>query len=257
MGVQCKVCGHESRSFDHALLMNKYQVEYFECPNCGFIQTETPYWLEEAYSSAITNSDIGLIQRNIFLANQVNTILKVIGGGSSFLDYGGGYGMFCRMMRDKGWDFEWYDEYCENLFAQHHEMSRTHYDIITSFEMLEHLPHPIETLDKLFSFGDVLICTTELIPDNKPKTKDWWYYGTDHGQHVSFYTRDSLEYIAERYGKAFFSGHGVHIFSDKPVDAKKLDFVFKYPRMALRLYKLYDRPSLLSKDYFELTGKRL
>lgn len=65
-----------------------------------------------------------------------------------------------------------------------------------------------------------------------------------------------LIYVADKYGKYFFSGHGVHIFSEKPVNTKKLDFVFKYPRMALRLYKLYDRPSLLSKDYYELTGIR-
>ena len=59
--MKCKICGSEASSFDSARILRKYDVDYFECPYCGFIQTEEPYWLTEAYSSAITSSDIGLV----------------------------------------------------------------------------------------------------------------------------------------------------------------------------------------------------
>ena len=66
--MKCKICSSESKYFAAAKLLNKYDVKYFECSNCGFIQTETPYWLKDAYSEGITSSDIGLASRNIQIA---------------------------------------------------------------------------------------------------------------------------------------------------------------------------------------------
>jgi hypothetical protein len=46
-------------AFRHTVL-RKYDVQYFQCGGCGFLQTETPYWLDEAYSSAIVTADTGI-----------------------------------------------------------------------------------------------------------------------------------------------------------------------------------------------------
>ena len=43
--------------------MDKYDVKYFLCGNCGFVFTEEPYWLNEAYKSAINISDTGIVTR--------------------------------------------------------------------------------------------------------------------------------------------------------------------------------------------------
>jgi glycosyltransferase involved in cell wall biosynthesis/acetyltransferase-like isoleucine patch superfamily enzyme/predicted O-methyltransferase YrrM len=43
MKTQCKVCNSESHLFSQATLLNKYEVNYFQCSNCGFVQTEHPY----------------------------------------------------------------------------------------------------------------------------------------------------------------------------------------------------------------------
>lgn len=256
--MNCKICHKESNLFDHGFILNKYNINYYRCPHCGFIQTEDAYWLDEAYSSAIANTDIGLIQRNIDLSQKVNYILKLMREPTHLLDYGAGYGMFVRMMRDKGWNFEWYDEYCENLFAQHHEMSREQYDIVTSFEMLEHLPSPLETLDKIFKLTGTFICTTELTTMNPPKIKDWWYYAPETGQHVAFYTKKSLQEIANLFKKNLYAKHGIIIFSDGEIPTKKINLTYNHPQIAKRLFGLrHDRPSLLSTDYFQLTGKRI
>lgn len=64
-GMKCKIWGSESSLFDTATVLRKYKVKFFKCSKCGFIQREDPYWLSEAYTSAITSTDIGLVWRNI------------------------------------------------------------------------------------------------------------------------------------------------------------------------------------------------
>lgn len=255
--MRCKICGSETALFDSARILNKYNIEYFECPHCGFIQTEDPYWLDEAYSSAITSSDIGLIQRNIIVSRKLDFFIRLhLHRARTFLDYGGGYGMLVRMMRDKGYDFEWYDEHCENLFAQTHEKNKQKYDVITSFEMLEHLINPVETLNKLFSMGDTLIFSTSLVPESKPKVQDWWYYGVEHGQHISFYTKKSMELIANQFGVKYFSLAGLHVFSSVLKDVHPLLMkLIKVPYS--EFFVGHKRPSLLSVDFGKLSNREL
>lgn len=253
----CKICNSETALFDQAVILGKHVARYYRCLHCGFIQTEEPFWLQEAYSSAITDSDIGLIARNIHLSTVVNAVLKILNPQGPLLDYGGGYGMFVRMMRDKGWDFDWYDEYCDNLFAKGHEMRQQHYEVVTSFELLEHLSNPLEVFEKLFSLSDTLICTTELLPQPIPRVKDWWYYATETGQHIAFYTRDSLQVVSNKFGRNLYAKHGVIIFSDKEIPVKKINFSFNYPRVAQRMLDMREKKSLLADDYFKLTGKNL
>lgn len=255
--MRCKICNCESVLFDKAVVLAKHEIHYYRCSHCGFVQTEDPYWLSEAYSDAIADSDIGLIARNIHLSSIVDTILKILNPSSEILDYGGGYGMFVRMMRDKGWDFEWYDEYCQNLFAKGHEMKQGHYDVATSFEVLEHLPNPMEVFERLFLLADTLICTTEVLPHHPPKIKDWWYYATETGQHIAFYTKESLQVVANKFGKNLYAKHGIIIFSSKDIPSKKINLTFNYPKLAKLVLPLTDRPSLLASDYHDLTGKRI
>ena len=106
--MRCKICQTESVHFGQALLLDKYQVQYFRCPKCGFIQTEEPHWLSEAYSEALVAFDVGVMQRNLeFSARTAAAISLIFPSGKKFLDYGGGHGTFVRLMRDRGFNFFW------------------------------------------------------------------------------------------------------------------------------------------------------
>jgi hypothetical protein len=35
-----------------------------------------------------------------------------------FIDYGGGYGLFVRLMRDAGFDYYWFDKFCDNVLSK-------------------------------------------------------------------------------------------------------------------------------------------
>lgn len=105
--MQSKITGGPTTYLFTGRIMNKYDVKYYRCNQTGFIQTEEPYWLNEAYSDAITKLDIGLPVRNVDLSVKVSKLLVKYfdHAGKKFLDYAGGYGLFTRLMRDKGFDF--------------------------------------------------------------------------------------------------------------------------------------------------------
>jgi hypothetical protein len=58
----CPICSGERREVFQAVLLKKYQVRYFFCGSCGLLQTEEPFWLDEAYSSAIADADTGMAE---------------------------------------------------------------------------------------------------------------------------------------------------------------------------------------------------
>jgi hypothetical protein len=80
-----------------------FRVKYFECPNCNYVQTEKPYWLDIAYSSAINISDVGIMKRNNFNVNVVIVTLLILKKlKAKVLDFAAGYGILVRLLRDKG-----------------------------------------------------------------------------------------------------------------------------------------------------------
>jgi len=74
----CKVCNLLSNYIFSAKILKKYNVQYYYCDNCGFMQTEEPYWLDEAYTEPINITDTGYIQRNIQLSQKLTLILKKV-----------------------------------------------------------------------------------------------------------------------------------------------------------------------------------
>ena len=217
-------------------ILNKYEIQYFHCPECGFTQTEEPYWLEEAYSDAISVSDTGVMIRNSTLSRSSKVILSLISDkNGKFLDFGGGYGIFTRMMRDYGFDFYWYDKFASNLVARGFEGTidgDLKYEVVTSFENFEHLLNPLEDIEKMLSLSDTVLFSTELMPTELPEPKKWWYYCLEHGQHISIFSRKSLEYIAEKNGFNFISnGSNLHLFSKRQVSTK----IFFITKIILKL----------------------
>jgi hypothetical protein len=268
--MTCKICKGATHKISEQLVLQKYQVAYHQCSTCHFIQTDEPFWLAEAYNTAITALDIGLINRNLHFQKKIPVLLDAFfPNAQTMLDYGGGYGMFVRMMRDHGYEFYRQDNYCENLFAAHFDLSDSpakKFDILTAFEVFEHLDNPLTEIEKMWAFSDTIIFSTVLSPPSVQAFQNWWYVSPLTGQHIAFYDHTTLQTIAKIFGKKLYTNGELHVFTTKELHPSIVASAFNEPekpllqRIADRLFAkrpvLKHRTSLLQKDY-ELVEKKL
>lgn len=215
----CRACAGEAKYLWNGKLLD-LTVSYFECKVCGYVQTESPYWLERAYSEAINVSDTGIMMRNLANARIVMaTLLSLRCLDGRVVDYAGGYGILVRLLRDYGIDALWCDPYCQNLVARGFEYESGKAALVTAFEAFEHFVQPDEELDRLLAIAPNVLLSTFLITGPTPPQDDWWYYGREHGQHIGLFRLKTLELLASRRGKHFVSdGSFYHLISDLPVN---------------------------------------
>jgi len=214
----CRCCSKKITNplFSANLLRKK--IEYFECTNCGYVQTEEPDWLDEAYTVNINELDTGILSRNssnVSLTIATLTLMK--NRKSSVVDCAGGYGLLVRLLRDIGVDAYWSDPYCDNLLARGFEYKNNiKANLVTAFECFEHYVKPYDEMAKLIDIAPNILLTTNIISDPAPKPSEWWYYGLEHGQHIGFYRLKTLQYLADRFGLYLISdGISRHFFSKR------------------------------------------
>jgi hypothetical protein len=238
--MKCKCCGSDTRYLWTGRMLN-LDVKYYECSNCGYVQTEDPFWLEAAYNSVINDSDTGIVSRNHVNSRIVLSSLWLIGGlNGNVVDYAGGYGLLVRMMRDLGINTFWTDPYCENMFAKNFNWNGSDpAKLVTAFEVFEHVVEPISTIDEMLKIAPNILLSTLVMPEQTPAHNDWWYYGQNHGQHIGFYRVKTFEKIANAKNK-FLATDGVSYFllSEKPVSntafklairiSKFMPYILKY-----------------------------
>lgn len=218
----CPVCSHETVGFETAVIMQKYEGRFRRCPSCHFIFAEDPVWLDEAYRNVISVCDVGLVDRNIWFSRVARAVVSVLCNRTGrFLDYGGGTGLFTRLMRDAGYDWYWYDRYCHNSCAEGFSAdieSGEGYELITAVELFEHIADPVKTVAVLKKLSSHILFTTSLLPTPPPPLSAWWYYGLEHGQHISLYDIRSLRVLARNAGMHLASnGSNLHLLSTKKV----------------------------------------
>jgi hypothetical protein len=230
MSERCVLCASGRDKVFSTTLLQKHEVDYFYCENCGLLQTEEPYWLQEAYSSAIADADTGLVLRNLAIARRLSAVLYFCFDREGvFVDAAGGYGLLTRLLRDTGFDFYWQDKYCQNQFARGFEAEGIDRSVaaVTAFEVLEHVQDPLEFIDSVLSeFGSrTFVFTTELFAGDPPAPGRWWYYTPQTGQHISFFQERTLRYLGERLSLRLYSNRGMHVLTDRPLNESTFRFL--------------------------------
>jgi hypothetical protein len=209
----CRLCGGRAlRQFSRRVL-GRYDVAYFQCSACHSLQSQEPYWLEAAYKHNFAVLDTGAVQRNLTNLGAVALVARLY-GLRNILDFGGGDGLLCRLLRDYGFNCYVSDKYADTSYAQGFtEQDFERPDLVVAFEVVEHFAHPAQDLGALFSPKPTLVLLSTELFSGQDET--WWYLTPETGQHVFFYSRAAVQRIAERYGyRALISGSYI-LFADK------------------------------------------
>tara|TARA_B100000787_G_scaffold147049_1_gene117871 strand:- start:2381 stop:3199 length:819 start_codon:yes stop_codon:yes gene_type:complete len=233
---KCRLCdGIVSDKFELKVL-GKYDVQYKECTQCLSLQTEAPYWLDEVYGEDnLSNTDTGAVQRNLTVFTVCYTLFRLL-DLKNIIDFGGGDGLLCRLLRDHNANCYVKDKYATPTYAQGYtEQDFTKPDLITAFEVLEHLSNPMTELAEMFAFNsDAALFSTEIY---KNHTQDWWYLSAVSGQHVFFYSYKSLEMIAEKYNYNLIVNGNFILFVKKISKIKKIAVKILLNKFVQRMLK--------------------
>jgi hypothetical protein len=249
--IKCKICENEMLYVFSHKVIKKHEANYHICKKCGFMNISDPFWLKEAYQQPINETDTGLLKRNIQLHKKVIVLIYTfLDCEKNYLDYAGGYGVFTRLMRDAGFNFFHEDIYTKNIFASSYEFKKSDHLIsgITCFECFEHLIDPISEMEKMLAISSNIFLTTDLKPLEIPN-KDWAYYGFEHGQHISFYSYESLSNLASRFNLNLYSYKNFHFFTKKVINIRQFK---KCLRNAGRLNNIFS-----SKAWYEKISKKV
>ena len=195
-------------------MLHKYEVRYFECERCGSLQPEVPHWLGECYGSNLSSLDTGAVQRNLqnlAASYLVSRLFRV----RDALDFGGGDGLLCRLLRDYGVNCFANDKYAVPTYCQgFSEPDFASPNLVLAFEVLEHFAAPARELADLFQSRPAVLLASTFIYSHQ--RADWWYLACESGQHVFFYSAKAVRMIAERFGYSSVISGGFLLFVRKP-----------------------------------------
>ncbi len=193
-------------------------VRYHRCGACGFTFTAAlDAWSAQDFAEHIYNADY-ICADPVFVDVRPQRNAQMVGAmwhralsdGLVVLDFGGGDGSFARGLRAAGF-------VCHTVDPFHGEDTPellARYDLITCFEVIEHVPHGAldawlrTLLGHLAPQGTVLL-STELLAATEGL--DHWYIAPRNG-HISVHTALSLQALAARHGLVVQSiNHEMHV----------------------------------------------
>lgn len=130
------------------------------------------------------------------------------------------------------------------------------FELVSAFEVMEYFENPIMEINKMIEYSNSILLTTNLLILPVPDPKDWWYYGLEHGQHISFYTYKTLKYIASKMKINLYSDYkNLHLFTKNNIKNSYFNLLLKLKRFGLFYYVKKRMNSLTISDMYYVASK--
>lgn len=211
--TQCLICRHaESKP-----VLRKNNADLVQCASCGFVyfkQIPTLEELENYYKGYGRNDYLSPI--TIKRYNEILDKLEPFRKTGKLLDVGCGIGYFLEEAKKRGWQVhgtEYTDkaiEICESKGIQMKKgvlnvsnYTPEDFDVITSFEVIEHINNPTEEIQKfnnLLRRGGVVYITTPNFNSLQRLQLGEKSTIITYPEHLSYYTPKTLSFLFATLG---------------------------------------------------------
>lgn len=217
--ARCPVCGAVAPPFDvvdfnrscqpvdgRPLPLSGVAVYYHLCGDCGFcfapsMMAWPPSWFAAlVYDSEYQRVDPEYLgHRPDANAQLVDHLFGAVRSRIRHLDFGGGSGRLTDRLLERGWDSRTWDP-----FDRPKEAPSGHFDLITAFEVFEHVPDPVGTAQDLARLAapDGLVVLSTLTSDGQivaGQRLTWWYAAPRNG-HIGLFSTRALTRLFNRVG---------------------------------------------------------
>lgn len=195
----CACCGNAAEK-----RLTKEAVDYYQCVNCGTLLSKPlPNDNMVGGTNEEERNDSHNDERFFRLYNLLEnkTILE-----SNILDFGCGNAYFVGYLAVRGFRIWGYDKYSE----AHNDLPTEKMDMVTMIEVIEHLSHPFEELDQIYSLlnenGFLYIETsfTDIAVEDGVELEDFIYVNPTIG-HSTIFSHKGLEMLLKRKGFKLFN----------------------------------------------------
>ena len=176
--------------------------DYFRCPECALVFVPPQQFLSAEEEKAVydqhENSADDPAYRQ-FLNRLFKPLSQQLQANSYGLDFGSGPGPTLSVMfNEAGHSMANYD--C--FYAPQNSLLQQQYDFITATEVVEHLHHPRQELDRLWSClkprGSLGIMTKRVLSQ---EAFSHWHYKNDP-THVCFFSLETFQWLANYWQAA-------------------------------------------------------
>jgi len=222
--IACKICGgsaalygvvdfhkscEEARGVRFALA--GIPIYYRRCADCNFLFTDAfDDWTTEQFKTHIYNEEYRKVDPDYYDGLRGRTNAEVVArlwgehcAGTHVLDCGGGNDEFCAVLRAAG--FPTAVSY-DPMVPEFAERPQGKFDLVTSFETLEHLPDPMAGIAMMIEFaadpGLIFFTTYAQSAEFDQHGLNWWYVGPRNG-HISIFSKQALKTAWRRHGYKF------------------------------------------------------
>jgi 2-polyprenyl-3-methyl-5-hydroxy-6-metoxy-1,4-benzoquinol methylase len=188
-------------------------------------------WKLEDFASRVYNDDYVQVDPDYLdvrprgNALMLDRTFQAVEADIRHLDYGGGSGLLSEILLDRGWQSASYDVFVDRDLDLR-DFGK--FDLITAFEVFEHVPDPRKLVEELASLLDEggLVLFSTLLTDSHivaGQSLSWWYAAPRNG-HISLYSRESLSLLGASAGfKLSTFSENLHAYSRRiPAWAKHI-----------------------------------
>jgi 2-polyprenyl-3-methyl-5-hydroxy-6-metoxy-1,4-benzoquinol methylase len=249
---------------------------FVKCSNCGLVylnprpsQTQLSAYYPQEYEAFDLTTNEGRLSTQGDIEKisnmQLALVQKFISTRGRILDIGCATGNFINNAKDKGWEvtgIEFVEQAAETarqrygLDVKHGSietvnLQQGYFDVITLWDVLEHLPSPTTALDKCYQLlrpgGIVAFSIPNLDSFDRFLFKQSWI-GWDVPRHLHLFSRTTLEHLLKAAGfdlidrRCIFGGKGTFLLSLKnrwcePKQVKVINALYPFISVVLWPYR--------------------